>query len=178
MAHLLSSIDDHGSAPPPTLEEANAATAELNRLLLQQIKVGNEIARIRKLLKRLAYNANSHRPEVRSSVEMSPPEASNSPDHRRRRSTMRTRGRTSANASSIRSMRSKLERACRIALMESNEPASIETIYHRIQKRGSYTFVSYRHPFRAIELAMGAIMERGEASLLDETGRRAWCWKA
>ena len=58
--------------------------------------------------------------------------------------------------------------------METNEPASMETIYDRIERRGSYTFAGYRHPFRAIVLALDAMVERGEASLLDEAGQRRW----
>jgi len=75
-------------------------------------------------------------------------------------------------------VRSKLGRACLIALMEANEPASVETIYDRIERRGSFTFAGYKHPFRAIVLAISAMVKQGEASLLDEEGRRRWRWES
>jgi hypothetical protein len=71
-------------------------------------------------------------------------------------------------------VRSKLGRACRIALMETTEPASVETIYDRIERRGSFTFARYKRPLRAILLVMSAMVKRGEASLLNEAGRRRW----
>jgi hypothetical protein len=57
----------------------------------------------------------------------------------------------------------KLERACRIALMEMEEPASAEVIYDRIVKRGCLVFADYKRPFRAITLAMTSLVRRGEA---------------
>src|SRR5271154_6696310 len=60
----------------------------------------------------------------------------------------------------------KLERACRIVLMEIEEPASVEVIYDRIVKRGCVVFAGYRRPFRAITLAMTSLVRRGEV---------AWC---
>jgi len=68
-------------------------------------------------------------------------------------------------------MRWQLERACRIALLESDGPLSVESLYDRVERRGSITFSGYRRPFRAIVLAMNALVKRGEASLLGE-GRR------
>jgi hypothetical protein len=57
----------------------------------------------------------------------------------------------------------KLERACRIALMEMEEPAPVEVIYDRIVKRGCLVFAGYKRPFRAITLAMASLVRRGEA---------------
>jgi len=73
-------------------------------------------------------------------------------------------------------VRSELARACRIALMETSEPVSVEAIYDRVQRRGSFTFAGYKHPFRAIVLAMGAMVRRGEVNLLNDAGRRRWRW--
>lgn len=78
---------------------------------------------------------------------------------------------------SSRPRRSKLERACRIALMEANEPASIEAIYDRIETRGSIAIAGYKRPFRAIVLAMNVLVERGDASLSIEAGSRRWRWE-
>ena len=57
-------------------------------------------------------------------------------------------------------MRSELARACRIALMEATESVSVETIYDRIERRESFSLVGYKHPFRAIVLAMSAMVKR------------------
>jgi|SRR5580658_63257 hypothetical protein len=73
-----------------------------------------------------------------------------------------------------RPLRAELERACRIALMETEEPVSVEIIYDRIVRRGSLMFLGYKRPFRAITLAMGSLVELGEASLLRTGGRRRW----
>jgi hypothetical protein len=61
--------------------------------------------------------------------------------------------------------------------MEANQPASVEAIYDRIERRGSITFAGYKRPFRAIALAMNALVKQGEASLLPESGSRRWRWK-
>src|SRR5690242_16366570 len=50
--------------------------------------------------------------------------------------------------------RPELERACRIALMEAQQPASVEVIYERIVRRGSLQLFGYKRPFRAIGSAM------------------------
>ncbi|HMD15051.1 MAG TPA: hypothetical protein VKH18_00180 [Terriglobales bacterium] len=73
-----------------------------------------------------------------------------------------------------RPQRVELERACRIALMEKEGPASVEIIYDRIVRRGSLMFLSYKRPFRAITLAMGALVKLGQASLLKTGRQRRW----
>jgi hypothetical protein len=75
---------------------------------------------------------------------------------------------------SPRPSRVKLERACRIALMETEGPAAVEMIYDRILRRGSLMFWGYKRPFRAIALAMGALVKMGEASLLKTERQRRW----
>jgi hypothetical protein len=62
-------------------------------------------------------------------------------------------------------------------MLETNEPASVEIIYDRIQRRGSFSFAGYKHPFRAIVLALSAMVKHGEASVLCEAGRRRWLWQ-
>jgi hypothetical protein len=70
--------------------------------------------------------------------------------------------------------RAELERACRIALMETEEPVPVELIYDRIVRRGSVMFLSYKRPFRAITLAMCTLVALGEASLLRTGSQRRW----
>lgn len=57
----------------------------------------------------------------------------------------------------------KLERACRIALMETDQPLSVEAIYDRIVRRESFVFSGHKRPFRAIAFAMARLARRGEA---------------
>ena len=64
-----------------------------------------------------------------------------------------------------------LERACRIALMEEDRPASVEAIYDRIVRRGSVMFFAYKRPFRAIALALSGLASRGEVILVEKDGR-------
>jgi hypothetical protein len=61
--------------------------------------------------------------------------------------------------------------------MEANQPASVEAIYDRIERRGSITFAGYKRPFRAITLAMNALVKQGEASVSQESGSRRWRWE-
>jgi len=44
---------------PPAVEEVSAATAQLNSLLLQRVKLSNDIARMRKLVTCLGQKAGS-----------------------------------------------------------------------------------------------------------------------
>ena len=60
--------------------------------------------------------------------------------------------------------RAELERACRIALMEADQPASVEVIYERILQRRSLVLLSYKRPFRAITAAMIGLVKRGEVT--------------
>ena len=174
MTQLSSSVWTHESVPPPTAEEVSAASAELKRLLLQRVKLSNDIARMRKLFKRLTLSANCYRPEGKPLLEERwSTRPSGSPEHDRSPIAASALRRAPANARNMRPRQSKLGRACRIALMETNEPASVETIYDRIERRGSVALAGKR-PFRAIVLAMNALVKQGEASLLDEANRRRW----
>ena len=71
--------------------------------------------------------------------------------------------------------RAHLERACRIALLESERPLSVEAIYEHIMRRGSLTFLGYKRPFRAITYAMARLVRLGDACLVKTGGERSWC---
>ena len=73
-----------------------------------------------------------------------------------------------------RPLRVELERACRIALLETEEPVPVEVIYDRIVRRGSVMLLSYKRPFRAITLAMRTLVGLGEASLMRTGSQRRW----
>jgi hypothetical protein len=68
--------------------------------------------------------------------------------------------------------------------METEQPVSAEAIYDRIVRRESFVFLSCRRSFRAIALAMAALVRRGEAILLvkrsevtvlGNPSQRVWC---
>jgi hypothetical protein len=61
--------------------------------------------------------------------------------------------------------RVRLERACRIALMEGEGPVSAEAIYERVLRRGSLGFLGYKRPFSVIAAAMSALCKEGEARM-------------
>jgi hypothetical protein len=178
MIQILPSDSDRNPAPPLTQGEGVAATAELNILLLRCADLTKEVARIRKLVTRLAQDADSLRPGSRSGKERGSARPQSSPDPCPRPAARSTLRRSPTTGRSARPVRSELARACRIAMMEMNEPASAETIYDRIGRRGSFTFAGYKRPLRAIGLAMGAMVKRGEASLLEKGGRPRWRWEA
>jgi hypothetical protein len=162
MIQLSPSVSDHDSAPPPTVEEVSAASAELNSLLLRRVKLSNDIARMRRLLRRLVRNANSHRLGGRSREEYWSTGRSTSPDRRRRPIAKSNLRQSPRNVRSTRPVRSELARACSIALMEANESVSVETIDDRIERRESFSFVGYKHPSREIVLTISAMKCYGQ----------------
>jgi hypothetical protein len=60
-----------------------------------------------------------------------------------------------------------LRRACRIALMESDEAATAQMIYSRILRRGSYAFESSENAFTAIEQTLCTLRKEGEVLATD-----------
>ena len=77
------------------------------------------------------------------------------------------RGRTSVSGE-------KLRRACRIALMESDEAASTEEICSRILRRGSFPFKDLAHARATIARTLEVMARAGEASSINNDGRRRW----
>jgi hypothetical protein len=67
-----------------------------------------------------------------------------------------------------------LRRACRIALMEADEPASAEEIYSRILRRESFTFNSSDGAIAAIARALEAMASDGETSILTDGLPHRW----
>jgi hypothetical protein len=86
----------------------------------------------------------------------------------------KTRRRSLIKPAFPRPARAELERACRIALLETEGPVSVEVIHERIVRRGSVMFFGYKRPFRAISRAMCALVRQGEANLLGTGSQRQW----
>ncbi len=177
MTQLLPNVVDYETEVPFATDVVSVASQELRNLLLQNVKLGSDIARVRGFLRRIARNANSHRQAADSSEKLYPTRSSDSKDSLRRPIKKSARRRSQINGGGKRPMRWELERACRIALMETNEPTAVENVYDRIQKRGSLTFAGYKRPLRAIAFAMNALVRKGEASLLEVAGSRRWQWE-
>lgn len=68
-----------------------------------------------------------------------------------------------------------LRRACRIALMEGETAASLEEIYERIMRRGSFSFVNLYRASPALVRVLAAMAQDGEVRLL-EAGP-SWRWE-
>jgi hypothetical protein len=68
----------------------------------------------------------------------------------------------------------KLERACRIALLESEQPASAGQIYDRINRRRSYYLGRYKHPLVRVIATLDALVKEGDALTLVVGDCRCW----
>jgi hypothetical protein len=67
-----------------------------------------------------------------------------------------------------------LQRACRIALMEGATPASLEEIYSRIVRRGSFLFVNPQRANSSLRRVLWAMAEDGEIRLLKVGSCSRW----
>ncbi len=169
----LDPVSDHASTALPFKGGVTIAGADLGILLLRYSELRRDVARLRDLLEDLSQHVGTQRALKKSRVRSVPRRSVGVRDPHPANGRARRRSPKQDDETRV---RSRLERACLIALMESSEPVAVETIFDRIQKRGSLSFTDYKHPFRAIVLAMGALVRRGEAVLSHEQGRRRWCW--
>lgn len=175
MTQQLNSVSDHDSPLLP-VADAGVAGTDFGVLLLRYSELSRDVSRLRDLLEAMAQRVTSPQVAKRLRSKRVSRKLTSSSDVYRQAAARSTLRRPSKPADNTRPVRSRLERACLIALMETHEPVSVETIYDRIERRGSFTFAGYKHPFRAIVLAMGAMVRNGEAILSNEEGRRRWRW--
>jgi hypothetical protein len=169
----LDPVSEHNSTSPPVTGGVTVAGADLGILLLRYSELRRDVARLRDLLEDLSQHVGTQRALKRSRARLVSQLPTPSQDAHHTKGRVRRRSPDQDDETRV---RSRLERACLIALMESSEAVAVETIFDRIQRRGSLSFADYKHPFRAIVLAMGALVRRGEAVLSNEQGRRRWCW--
>ena len=177
MTQQLNSVSDHDSPLPPVVETVSPASSEFGILSLRYSELSRDVARLRDLLEVIAKHVASPRAASRLPSKPASRKIATLPGFNRQAPTKGNSGRAANSDDNSRAARSRLERACLIALMETDEPVSVETIYDRIERRGSFTFAGYKHPFRAIVLAMGAMVRNGEATLSNEGGGRRWRWE-
>jgi hypothetical protein len=69
---------------------------------------------------------------------------------------------------------STLQRACRIALMEIDGPASTVHIYDRILRRGSFQFGESDEPLVSIAIALNCLVRTNEATTTGRQALRRW----
>jgi hypothetical protein len=67
-----------------------------------------------------------------------------------------------------------LRRACRIALLETTEPVSLDEIYARILRRGSFFFASADVAAWAIGKELNAMATEGEIRRVAATSKPRW----
>ena len=167
------------SKPASTLplgDGISVDSANLESLLLRYAELSQDVARLHQLLEDLAQRIVSPRVQSRTRSKRAFRNLRGRLDTHGHSSPTRTARRRPKHGDPASPVHSKLKRACLIALMEASEPVSVETIYDRIERRGSFTFAKYKHPLKAIVLAMGAMVRQGEALLHNEGGLRRWRW--
>jgi len=72
---------------------------------------------------------------------------------------------------------SRLRRACRIALMETDQPQSCAEIYERIQKRGSMSFDLNDNALQILSVQLKAMATNSEVVCSVANGETRWQWK-
>jgi hypothetical protein len=68
----------------------------------------------------------------------------------------------------------RLRRACRIAVMETDEAASTDDIRSRILRRGSFPFTNLEYAAVAIARTLDMMVEAGEVFSLENGSDRRW----
>jgi hypothetical protein len=68
----------------------------------------------------------------------------------------------------------RLRRACRIALMESDEPQTTEQIYQRISKRGSVSFQGSTDPLSVLSTELELMAKESEITCRILQGEKRW----
>jgi hypothetical protein len=159
MGHLSNEL-----APGSAVELTALLQNELSRLSTEDLAITQVIRSFNFLLQDLRRAASGKLPrhlsaEWRSGNEFGQPIRQAGKDDltakrgRPRGASLRKRG---------------LRRACRIALMEIDEPASAEEIYSRIVRRESFTFNSSDDAVAAIARALEVMARDGETSILKD----------
>jgi hypothetical protein len=68
----------------------------------------------------------------------------------------------------------RVRRACRIALMETDEAVTVEEIYLRIAQRGSFHFDNVYQAAVTIRQTLHLMTQQGEALVVDTNPRPRW----
>ncbi len=79
-----------------------------------------------------------------------------------------------ARGSKMSAAKSRMRRACRIALLETDEPATVDEIYSRIAQRESFSFANAYQATAAIRQTLNLMTAQGEALIVDTNPRPRW----
>jgi len=70
-------------------------------------------------------------------------------------------------------------KACRMVLMEANQPLGAREVCDQIQQRIPPVLLRHKDPLASVTTVLNRLVEYGEArTVLKENGRRAWQWVA
>jgi hypothetical protein len=68
-------------------------------------------------------------------------------------------------------------KACRLVLMEAEQPLSVREVCDRIQQRMPALLLRHKDPLASVTTVLNRLVDYGEAqSLQSQNGRRAWQW--
>lgn len=181
--HVTLSLDRIGVGPvvdralPSSPSQVRKALGRVHKrlqvLLQRHSELENEIRELRKMVHQLFEISNSQSREAGNAKgRINTKEAVGNSETQR--FEIKTRATNLARRRGQKRVTIELERACRIALVEANEPASLEEIYDRITRRDSFFFGRYKYPLLAISRALNKLLERGEAITVVHGENRAW----
>src|SRR5437667_9751315 len=70
-------------------------------------------------------------------------------------------------------------KACRMVLMEANQPLGAREVCEQIQQRIPPVLLRHKDPLASVTTVLNRLVEYGEAqTMVKENGRRAWQWVA
>ena len=70
-------------------------------------------------------------------------------------------------------------KACRMALMEANQPLSVREVCEKIHERLPGVLIRHKDPLASVTTVLNRLVEYGEAqAVVRDNGRRAWQWVA
>jgi hypothetical protein len=141
--------------------------AELHSLIERHLELTRRIRNVHRVMRGLRELPSTPASDpLQTNPQLSPDNRTNTRrSERRQRSGLRPR----SDQPSV-----SLQRACRIALMETQTAASLEEIYERIARRGSFAFVDIRHASLALDRVLNIMKQEGEVRLLDSGSSLRW----
>jgi hypothetical protein len=140
---------------------------ELKSLVSSRAKISWRISKLSRALRELAGFLD---PVPGKTPQLSLPRPPGDPDLDRDHAGGNQPARPDAAASTD----VRIQRACRIALMEACGPASLDELYERIQRRESCDFVGCSDPLAWLGSALAVLEAEGEAQMTTSHGRLYW----
>jgi hypothetical protein len=169
------SVDDAmGTLPSESAPSSLVALTKLLRSELDRLSEQDEaLSQLRRSFQHLLHELQEGGRQATKDLNAEPPRsAGRQPmkgvvSENGRMTRTETRGKGSASGE-------RLRRACRIAVMETDEAASAEDIRSRILRRGSFPFKNLEYAAIAIARTLDMMAEEGEVFSLDNGPHRRW----